>query len=196
VLEIISPRSIEQSCRPEWKRKTRPKLENERISFSHHKSEQKQRKIIVDNHGNPVQEKAENDYSDSSPEVDLIQDVKGTAQHDNELLKRQHSIIRELVNENKKLRQEMDVQKQREIDLLRKLENHANSSDQYQNVIDVEFPLEYRPLQNHTAQIFKSPTRQEVWFTLKIDVDKQKVVSVQIGRKLLSQNIMETGNGK
>jgi hypothetical protein len=31
------------------------------------------------------------------------------------------------------------------------------------------------------------------WFIVKIDVIKQKVVSVQIGRKLLPQNI-ETGN--
>jgi hypothetical protein len=38
-LQIISPRTIEQSCRPEWKKKTRPKHENEKISFFHPKPE-------------------------------------------------------------------------------------------------------------------------------------------------------------
>jgi hypothetical protein len=43
------------------------------------------------------------------------------------------------------------------------------------------------------AQIYKSTERQEVWFTAKIDANKKKVVSAQIGRKLLSQNITESG---
>ena len=56
---LISTRTIEQSCLSEWKKKTRPKQENEKISFSQSKpdkEEQKQRKIILDNHGNPVQD--------------------------------------------------------------------------------------------------------------------------------------------
>jgi hypothetical protein len=191
-LGIISPRTIEQSCPPEWKKKTKPKLENEKISFSHHKPEQKQRKIVLDNQGNPARDKAEDNYSGSNLEVDFRQDAKWAAQQHNELLQRQHSIIKELINENRKLKQERDIQRQREIELLRKVEETHNRSEQHQTVFDAEFPVEYRPLQNHMAQIFKSPMRQEVWFTVKIDVNKKKVVSVQIGKRLLPQNIMET----
>jgi hypothetical protein len=208
-LGIISPRTIEQSCPPEWKKKTKPKLENEKFSFSHPKPEQKQRKIVMDIHGKPVQE-AESNNDDSNPEFDIRQDAKAIAQQDNELLQRQQSIIRELINENRRLKQEKDevqvklgetieslhIQKQREAELLRKIESSANRAEQYQNVIEIEFPVDYRPLQNHMAEIYKSPTRQEVWFAVKIDVNKKKVVSVQLGRKLLPQNVAETGNNE
>jgi hypothetical protein len=208
-LGIISPRTIEQSCPPGWKKKTKPKLENEKFSFSHPKSEKHRTKIVLDNQGNPVQVKAENNNGDSSPDV-IRQDAKEIAQLDNELLQRHHSIINELINENRSLKQEkgevqvklgeaiesLHIQKQREIELLRKLESEANRSEQHQNIIETEFPVDYRPLQNHMTQIFKSPTRQEVWFTVKIDVNKEKVVSVQLGRKLFSQNVMETGNNE
>jgi hypothetical protein len=157
-----------------------------------------------------MQDKTENNYCDSNPQVDFQQDAKETTQQDNELLQRHLSIIRELINENRGLKQErgeiqvklgealesLHIQKKREIELLRKLESTASISEQNLNVIETEFPVDYRSLQNHMAQIFKSAGRQEVWFTVKIDVNKQKVVSVQIGRKLLPQNLMETGNGK
>jgi hypothetical protein len=208
-LDIISPRTIEQCCRPEWKKKTKPKLENENFSFSHPKPEQKLKKIVMDNHGNPVQEAESND-GDSNPEFDFRQDAKEIAQHDNELLQRQQSIIRELINENRRLKQEkgevqvklgetiesLHIQKQREAELLRKIESIANRAEQYQNVIEIEFPVNYRPLQNHMVEIYNSPTRQEVWFVVKIDVNKKKVVSVQLGRKLLPQNVVDTGNNE
>ena len=209
-LEIISSRTIEQSCRPEWKKKTRPKLENEKFSFSHCKPEQKQRKIIIDNDGSPVQYGVENNYDDSNPQVDFKQDIKWTASQENESPQQLGGIIRELIYENKKIKQEKDeiqvklgeaieslhIHKQRENELLRKVESMANRSEQHQNVFDAEFPVEFRPLQSHMAQIFKSNVRQEVWFTLKIDVSKKKVVSAKIGRKLLPQNMMETGNNE
>jgi hypothetical protein len=202
--DIISSRTIEQSCRPEWKKKTRPKLENEKISFSHDKpeeEEEKKRKIIIDNHGSPVQDKAE---SDSSAEVDSRQDANGTAHQDNELLQR---TIRELIYENKKIRQEkneiqvklgealesLHVQKQRESEQVKKDESTYNRLEPHQSVFDAEFSVDYKPLQNHMAGIYKSPSRQEVWFTLKIDANKKKVASAQIGRKLLPQNVTETG---
>ena len=208
-LGLISPRTIEQSCRPEWKKKTRPKLENENFSFSHPKPEQEQRKIVMNNHGNPVQEAANNN-GDSNLNVDLRQDANESPRQNNDLLQRQHSIINELINENRRLKQEkgevqvrlgeaiesLHIQKQREIELLRKLESTANRSEQHQDTIETEFPVDYRPLQNHMTQIFKSPTRQEVWFTVKFDINKKKVVSVQLGRKLLPQNVVETGNNE
>jgi hypothetical protein len=148
----------------------------------------------MDNHGNPVQE-AENNSVYSNPEAD----ARKIAQQDNEMLQRQHSIITELINENRKLKQEkgevqvklgeaiesLQIQKQREIELLRKLESTVNRAEQHQNIIETDFLVDYRPLQNHMAQVFKTPTRQEVWFTVKIDVNKKKVISVQLGRKLL-----------
>lgn len=207
-LGIISPRTIEQSCPPEWKKKTKPKQENENFSFSHPKPEQKQRKIVMDNHGNPVQE-AEGNNGDSNPEFDFRQDAK-IAQQNNELLQRQQSIIRELISENRRLKQEkgevqvklgetigsLHTQKQREAELLKKIESTANRTEQYQNIIEIEFPVNYRPLQNLMAKIYKSPTRQEVWFSVKIDVNKKKVVSVQLGRKPLPRNVVETGNNE
>jgi hypothetical protein len=206
-LGIISPRTIEQSCPPEWKKKTKPKLENEKFSFSHPKPEQKQRKIVMDNQGNPVQE-AEGNNAESNPEFNFGQDAKEIAQQNNELLQRQQSIIRELIIENRRLKQEkgevqvklgetiesLHTQKQREAELLRKIDN--NRAEQYQNVIEIEFPVDYRPLQSHMAKIYKSTTRQEVWFSVKIDVNNKKVVSVQLGRKLLPQNVVETGNNE
>ena len=195
--EIISPRTIEQSCRPEWKKKTRPRQENEKISFSRGKPkvvEQEQRKILLDNHGNPVQDKAENNYSDPNPEVDSRQDVRVAADQEDDLLHRLNGIIRELIYENKEIRQEKDKIQVRLGEALESLRvQQLRQNEQYQNVFDAEFPVEFRHLQNHMAQIFKSNVRQEVWFTLRIDVNKKKVVSAQIGRKLLPQNVTEAG---
>jgi hypothetical protein len=205
--DIISPRTIEQHCRSEWKKKTRPKHENEKNSFSQSKpeeEEQRQREIIIDNHGNPMQE---SQYSDSSQKVDFRQDEKEITNQNNELLDRLHRTVKELIFENKKIRQEKDeiqarlgealeslhVQKQRESELLGKQDGVANRLEQHQNVFDTEFSIDYRQLQKCMAQIYKSTERQEVWFTAKIDANKKKVVSAQIGRKLLSQNITESG---
>jgi hypothetical protein len=52
----------------------------------------------------------------------------------------------------------------------------------------IEFFVDYKPLQNYMQEIYKSAIRQEVWFTAKIDTNKKKVISVQVGRKLLHQN--------
>jgi hypothetical protein len=208
-LGIISLRTIEQSFPPEWKKKTKPKLENEKFSFSHPKPEQKQRKIVMDNHGNPVRE-VEGNNGEFNPEFDFRRDAKEIAQQDNELLQRQQSIIRELIGENRRLKLEksevqvklgeaiesLHVHKQKEIELLRRFESTANRSEQHQNIIETEFTVGYRLLQEHMVQIFKSPTRQEMWFTVKIDVNKKKVVSAQIGRKLLPPNVAETKNNE
>lgn len=208
--DIISPRTIEQHCRSEWKKKTRPKHENEKISFSQSKpeeEEQRQREIIIDNHGNPVHDAPENHYSDSSQKVDFRQDEKETSHQNHELLEKLSRTVRELIFESKKIRQEKDeiqvklgealesvhIQKQRESELLRKNESTANRLEQHQNIFDTEFSIDYRLLQKYMAQIYKSTGRQEVWFTAKIDVNKKKVVSVQIGRKLLPQNDIESG---
>jgi hypothetical protein len=87
----------------------------------------------------------------------------------------------------------LHVQKQRESELLRKEESAADRLEQHQNVFDTEFTIDYRQLQKYMAQIYKSTERQEVWFTTKIDANKKNVVSAQIGRKLLPQNV--TGSG-
>jgi hypothetical protein len=100
-LGIISTRTIEQHCRSEWKKKTRPKHENEKVSFSQTKpeeEEQRQREIIIDNHGNPMQE---SQYSDSSQKVDFRQDEKEITYQNNELLDRLHRTVKELIFENK-----------------------------------------------------------------------------------------------
>ena len=210
-LGVISTRTIEQSCRPEWKKKTRPKHENEKISFSHSKPEeedQKQGKIIIDNLGNPVQDTKENHYSDSSRKVDFRQDEKVMAHQDNdELIQRLSRIVRELIYENRKIRLEKDeIQVKlgevseslhaqiRENELLKKSESMDNRLEQRDTIFEAEFSLDYRLLQNHMAKIYKSTVRQEVWFIVKIDANKKKVVSAQIGRKLLPQNITATGN--
>lgn len=208
--DIISPRTIEQHCRSEWKKKTRPKHENEKNSFSQSKpeeEEQRQREIIIDNHGNPVHDAPENHYSDSSQKVDFRQDEKETSYQNHELLEKLSRTTRELIIENKKIRQEKDeiqikleealeslyVQKQRERELLRKNESTANRLEQHQNVFDTEFSIDYRQLQKYMAQIYKSTVRQEVWFTAKIDPNKKNIVSAHLGRKLLPQNITESG---
>jgi hypothetical protein len=36
-------------------------------------------------------------------------------------------------------------------------------------------------------EIFKSTVRQEVWFAAKIDANRKRVISVQIGRKLVQE---------
>jgi hypothetical protein len=205
--DIISPRTIEQHCRSEWKKKTRPKHENEKNSFSQSKpeeEEQRQREIIIDNHGNPMQE---SQYSDSSQKVDFRQDEKEITNQNNELLDRLHRTVKELIFENKKIRQEKDeiqikfgealeslyVQKQRESELLGKQDSAADRLEQHQNVFDTEFSIDYRQLQKYMAQIYKSTAQQVVWFTAKIDANKKNVVSAQIGRKLLPQDITESG---
>jgi hypothetical protein len=192
--EIISPRTIEQSCRSEWKKKTRPRQENEKISFSRGKSkvvEQEQRKILLDNLGNPVQYKAEDNYSDPNPDVDPRQDVRVAADHGDDLIHRLNGIIRELIYENKKIRQEKEEIQLKLGEAIESLQLQKHrESEQHQNVFDTEFPVDYRQLQKYMAQIYKSTVRQEVWLTVKIDTNKKKVVSVQIGKKLIPQNVV------
>lgn len=191
-LAIVSQRTIEQTCRPEWKKKTRPKLENENFSFSYHKPKEKQREIILDNHGSSVRDIVEDSYSNSGPAVDSRQDVKGTKHPDN-ALQRLIRTIRELAYENKKIigeKHEIQVKLGQALELLQK-QREVNQS-QPQSIFDAEFSVGFRPLQDHMAQIFKSTTKQEVWLTVKVDANKKKVVAFQVGRKLLPKNVTET----
>jgi hypothetical protein len=194
-LGIISVRTIEQSCKPEWKKKTRPKHENEKIAFSHNEpenEEEKQRKIVIDTLGNPVQDTTTNSSDRSNSSC--------PHHEDDELVQRLSRTVRELMYENKKLREEKDkvvqtlyVQKQKEDELLRKVESTTALLQLHDTVLDIDFSIDYRSLQNHMKEIYKSAVRQEVWFTAKIDASTKRVISAQIGRKLLPQNVTETG---
>jgi hypothetical protein len=83
----------------------------------------------------------------------------------------------------------LDAQKEKENELVRKIESAATIPQPHDIVFDVEFSVEYRPLQDHMREIYRSGARQEVWFTTKIDSVNKRVVSVRIGKRLIQQNI-------
>lgn len=207
---IVSARTIEQSCLSEWKKKTRPKLENENFSFSDDKlqrEEEKKRKIAMDTQGNLVQDpvsstnRTDND-NDSNHKDYFIQQEKQRTNQDNEILQNPNMTIKDFIYENKKIRQERDKvigkledalqtifeQKQKESELVKNYENITTQLKMLDTVFDIEFSVDYKPLQNHMKEIYKSAIRQEVWFTAKIDANKKKIISVQIGRKSLHQD--------
>jgi hypothetical protein len=207
-LGIISTRTIEQCCRPEWKKKTRPKLENEKFSFSDDKlqMEEEKKRIAIDTQGNVVQDLVSNTKStdnddDTNRKDDFNQQEKQMTIQDNEIVQSPDITIKRLIYENKKIQQERDnaidkledaletifVQKQKELELVKKYENITTQLTKLDTVFDIEFSVDYKPLQNHMKDIYNSAVRQVVWFTAKIDAHKN-VISVQIGRKLLHQN--------
>lgn len=130
-----------------------------------------------------MQDIGEYNYSDPNPE-------RATTNQESDLIQRLNRTIRELIYEIRKVRQEKDeiqVKLGEAIESLRL--QKLRESEQYQNVFDTEFPVDYRLLQRYMAQIYKSTKRQQVWLTIKIDANNKKVVSVQIGKKLLPQNV-------
>lgn len=194
---LISGRTIEQACRCEWKKKTKPVFENEKNSFSNNKSESDERQIdvTIDTQGKPVHvtTKKSPDYDNGSRSY----------QGDNQLLQRFNRTIRELLDENIRIRQDkdalqhrlgealqiLDAQKEKENELVRKIEIATTIPQPHDIVFDVEFYVEYRPLQDYMKEIYRSATRQEVWFTTKINSINKSVVSVQIGKKSIQQNV-------
>ena len=204
---LISTRTIEQSCLSEWKKKTKPKLENEKISFSDDKpqrEEEKKRKIAIDTQGkivhNPVSYTT--DYSNNSYHKDDFRKLeKQIIPQDNEILPSPDTTIRELIYENKKIREEKDrliddleeaiqtisMQKQKESELVKNYQNITTQLNTSGTVFEAEFSVDYRSLQGHMQEIFKSTVRQEVWFAAKIDANRKRVISVQIGRKLVQE---------
>ena len=204
---LISTRTIEQSCLSEWKKKTKPKLENEKISFSDDKpqrEEEKKRKIAIDTQGkivhNPVSYST--DYSnDSNHKDDFRKLEKQIIPQDNEILPSPDITKRELIYENKKIREEKDrlideleeaiqtisMQKQKESELVKNYQNITTQLNTSCTVFEAEFSVDYTSLQDHMQEIFKSTVRQEVWFAAKIDANRKRVISVQIGRKLVRE---------
>ena len=194
---LISARTIEQACRPEWKKKTKHVLENEKNSFSSIKSESEERQIdvTIDTQGKPVHvtTKKSPDYGNGSRFY----------QGDNQLLERFNGTIRELMDKNIRIQQDkdalqhrlaealqiLDAQKEKENELVRKIESVTAVPQPHDAIFEVKFPIEYRPLQDHMREIYRSPTRQEVWFTTKIDSINKRVISVRIGKKSIHQNV-------
>jgi hypothetical protein len=207
--KIISSRLIEQYCPDKWKRKTRPKLENEKNSFSDKSEEEPRRKITIDTQGNPVQEaiipnlKSDKDKKDHYPaKEDFRQHEKGLVIQDHKIAEELTcSSCVELMNENKRIRNERDdlieklretlqiikEQKQKEAELQKKIENTNNQLQSSRAAFDVEFAIEYRPLQQYMASIYKSVGPQKVWFTVIVDANVRKVISVDIRRKSESE---------
>jgi hypothetical protein len=215
---LISTRTIEQSCRPEWKKKTKPTLvENEIFSFSDDKlqreQEKKGKKIVMDIQGNIVQDQASNPNSinnnnHSNCKDNLGQQEKQMTVQDNKILQSPNMTIRELIYENKKIQQEKDKViekleealqtifelKQKESELVKDYENVTTQLKMLDTIFEIEFSVDYKTLQNHMQEIYKSAIRQKVCFTARIDANKKKVISVQVGRKLVHQyqNLAET----
>jgi hypothetical protein len=209
--KIISARDIERYCPEKWKKKTKlVKKENDNLSFSNITEEKKNEKeILLDTQGNSV---------NSSPILDL--DSIAVISNDNYLESSDRQREKEsacanciqLINEIQRIRNEKDkmtknledafqiikAQKEKELELQKQIENNTNnqfrsSSD---TCFDIEFPISYRPLQQEMTRIFKLPVRQEVWFAVRIDGKKKKVVSAEIGRKLQDKEDLQLQHDK
>jgi hypothetical protein len=194
--KIISPRTIEQYCLDKWKKKTKPKQENEYFSFSEKSHHMKSATIAIDVNGKPVQEeiKSVNSSSSSTQEENeskgqelKIQDriFDGHAlPYYQELLAVNHRIQEEKQKVEEGLAQSLEIiEGQRETinELSQTIESQSKSQITGE-ILDVEVPLLYRPLQEEMQSIFQQK-ENKVWLTIRVDRSTGNIVDVFLGRK-------------
>jgi hypothetical protein len=197
--KIILPRTIEQYCLDKWKKKTKPKQENEKFSFSEKSHHIKSATIAIDVNGKPVQEEMKSvNSSSSSPPLQEENESKGQE------LKTQDGIFdghtfpyyQELLAVNRRIQEEKQkveeglaqaleiIEEQRET--INELSQNAKSNNNNQSltigeVLDVEVPLLYRPLQEEMQSLY--PHENKVWLTIRVNRSTANIAGVFLGRK-------------
>jgi hypothetical protein len=207
---LISIRDIERYCPIGWKKKTRPKKEeNDSLSFS--RQMQEVIPLIIDTDGNSVTEQAAISTSESNNNDALknegpakeeakytekfhagneLEDViRKSANVDQQLLSEQGK-IKELETENERLK--LDLQsKSDEIFLLHSqiedLESKLKADvhdDQENQFFDVGFHLPFEPLCDHMRAYFsKNNHIKSISFIAKADIVTKSITNIQIRRE-------------
>jgi hypothetical protein len=151
---VISTRTIELHCPPEWKHKTKPKQgENEKISFSKQLKESPQQQIVATNQGKSVI------YEESAPstETSRVDDAPFKAiqkSQQNERIEPASTANRISTN---------------------------TTSNEASGVLKLEYSLPYQYVQQYMAAEYKEG-KSKVWFSVEIDVKSKKVASARTGR--------------
>jgi hypothetical protein len=169
---IISTRTIELYCPPEWKHKTKPKQrENEKISFSKQLKENPQHQIVATNQGKSVI------YGEPAPstETSRVDDAPF-----NPIQKPQQNerIEPECCSHLQRI-EELEVALHKATTL--STANRLLSTNTTSETLKLEYTLPYQYVQQYMAAEFKEG-KSKVWFSVEIDVKSKKVASARTGR--------------
>jgi hypothetical protein len=200
---LISRRVIEQYCRDEWKKHTKPKKdENAKLSFSRHE-QQAALRVLVGAYGNSEIEsvamsdadpnnnvvdyewpsKGENLCTDACPRRKELEDVikKSTSftsadQHFSEQAK-----VVELETKIEKLELDNSVLHIRIKELESEQEARLPHNNQEEKSFDVQFQVSFEYLRQHMSLSYsKNKMVAEVIFTAKVDLAKRELNEIQI----------------
>jgi hypothetical protein len=197
--KIISARDIERYCPEKWKNKTKPERKNDKLSFSQKSHHKKSATIAIDTKGRPVQEEVKSVNRSSSPPPQEENESKGqevkiqdgifdghTFPYYQELLVENQRIHKEKQKIEEGLAQALEtIEQQRETinELSHTIESHYKRQSQTTGeVLDVEVPLLYRPLQEEMQSIHKLEENR-VWLTIRVDRNTGNIAGVFLGRK-------------
>ncbi|MGC2570043.1 MAG: hypothetical protein WA364_00920 [Candidatus Nitrosopolaris sp.] len=213
---VISTRTIELHCPPEWKRKTKPKQrENEKISFS--KPQQQQqiaatqegKSVIVNepcNDTEPVSERIgthdnsevqphatnqiKSDEPTPCPKSDNFDDPSLLAINNlaqNKTGKRIESDLEKCPNCSVLRLHNQELEEAlREATTMSTAERLHSTSNEASEILNLEYSLPYQYIQQYMAAEYKEG-KSKVWFSVEIDVKSKKVVSAKTGRISESQ---------
>ena len=166
---VISTRTIELYCPPEWKRKTKPKQrENEKISFSEQLKEKPQQQMVATNQGKSVTygepgRCTEKSQVDEPPLVGIqesqqIEPTESKCPNCSEL--------------------EDALYKATTLSTADTLLSTKNTTSE---ILKLEYSLPYQSVQQYMAAEYKEG-KSKVWFSVEIDVKSKKVASARTGR--------------
>jgi hypothetical protein len=176
---VISTRTIELHCPPEWKRKTKPKQhENEKISFSKVEEKTQQQQIAATPDGKSVI------YGESAPctETSKVDDAPFVATQKSQQNER---IEPECCSHLQRIEElEEALHKATTLSTANTLLSTKNtSSNEPSEILKLEYSLPYQYVQQYMAAEYKEG-KSEVWFSVEIDIKSKKVASARTGRIL------------
>lgn len=191
---LISRRDIERYCDDDWKKKTRPKKENDKLSFSRH--EQQAIPLMIDIDGNSVTEQAAISSSDSSnndavnsegsgnEEVKYVEEFNAGNEledairiFDNEVQQKALSVqgrVKEIDSNIERINTDLEI-KSNENYLQPKVKDLTAS-------LDIQFEVQFEHLRKHMESCCRKHITN-IWFFAKVDPVTKNVSDVQFGLK-------------
>ena len=174
---VISTRTIELYCPPEWKRKTKPKQrENEKISFSEQLKEKPPQQMVAINQGKSVT------YGEPTPctekfQIDEPPLVGIQKSQQNERIEPECCSHLQRIEEL-----EEALHKATTLSTANTLLSTKNTtSNEASEILKLEYSLLYQNVQQYMAAEYKEG-KSKVWFSVEIDVKSKKVASARTGR--------------
>jgi hypothetical protein len=170
---VISTRTIELYCPPEWKRKTKPKQrENEKISFSEQLKEKPQQQMVATNQGKSVI------YGEPAPctETSQVDEPPLVGIQKSQQIERTESKCPNCSELEEALREATSLSTANTL-----LSTKNTFSNEASEILKLEYSLPYQSVQQYMAAEYKEG-KSKVWFSVEIDVKSKKVASARTGR--------------